>query len=57
MDRYEYELLQRRLTELMDSKRLFRKGITGKRKEGYELAILAVKSIIKSEMGGFKNGK
>lgn len=34
---------------MKDSKRLFAKGISGKRKEGYEAAILAVKSMLKDE--------
>ena len=49
MTRREYERLQERLSVMKDSKRLFAKGISGKRKEGYEAAILAVKSMLKDE--------
>lgn len=49
MTRREYEHLQERLSVMKDSKRLFSKGISGKRKEGYEAAILAVKSMLKDE--------
>ena len=49
MTRCEYERLQERLSEMKDSKRLFDKGVSGKRKEGYETAILAVKSMLKDE--------
>lgn len=49
MTRREYEGLQERLSAMKDSKRLFAKGISGKRKEGYEAAILAVKSMLKDE--------
>ena len=49
MTRREYEHLQERLSLMKDSKRLFTKGISGKRKEGYEAAILAVKSMLKDE--------
>ena len=34
---------------MKDPKRLFEKGVSGKRKEGYEAAILAVKSMLKDE--------
>lgn len=50
MNNKEYETIQHRLSELMDGKRLQRMGIlSGKRKEGYEEAILAVKSMISRE--------
>lgn len=49
MTRQEYEYLQARLSRMKDSKRLFEKGISGKRKEGYEAAILAVKSMLSDE--------
>lgn len=44
MTRTEYEKIQAELSELLD--KAGRKGISGKRKEGYELAIRACKSVI-----------
>ena len=49
MERWEYDVLQAHISALNDSKRLFAKGISGKRKEGYEAAILAVKSMLSDE--------
>jgi hypothetical protein len=45
MDKYTYESAQERLSNLMLSRRLREKGITGKRAEGYEQGILAAKSL------------
>lgn len=49
MTKAEYERLQTRLSAMLDPKRLHYKGISGKREEGYETAILAVKSMLKDE--------
>lgn len=49
MTKAEYDRLQTRLSAMLDHKRLHYKGISGKRAEGYEIAILAVKSMIKDE--------
>lgn len=49
MTRDEYERLQSRLSAMADPKRFRYKGISGKRQEGYEQAILAVKSMLKDE--------
>lgn len=45
----EYVLLQAEVSALMDSHCLLYKHISGKRREGYEMAILAVKSMLSSE--------
>lgn len=47
MTRTEYEILQEEFSKLADGKRLCSKGITGKRQEGFEEAILQVKSKLK----------
>lgn len=48
MTRTEYEMLQEQLSALLVREKMQDKGITGKRKEGYEAAILAAKSVVKN---------
>lgn len=55
MTRSEYVLLQAEVSSLMESKRMLYKRITGKQREGYEMAILAVKSMLSSEFKPINN--
>lgn len=55
MTRSEYILLQAEVSALMDSYRLLYKHISGKRREGYEMAILAVKSMLSSKFKPINN--
>lgn len=56
MNAKEYEAIQRRLSELMDSKRLYSIGIrTAGRKDGYKEGVLAVKSMLSREFKPLEN--
>lgn len=48
MDRREYERLQEALSALLDADKMRTKGLSGKRKDGYELGVLAAKSALKA---------
>lgn len=57
MTKAEYDRLQSRLSAMLNPGRLRYKGITGKREEGYQTAILAVKSMLKDEYTHQKGGQ
>ena len=48
MNRREYERLQEALSALLDVGKIRIKGLSGKRKDGYELGVLAAKSALKA---------
>ena len=46
MTKLEYDSLQIALSALLDKRRLYRKGLSGREKDGYEMGVLACKSAI-----------
>lgn len=46
MIKYEYESLQQALSALLDKERLRYKRIGGREKDGYEMGVLACKSVL-----------
>ena len=46
MDCYEYERIQKELSDLLQEGKLVRKGITGKRLDGYLEGVKAAKSAL-----------
>lgn len=46
MTKYEYECLQQALSALLDKERLRRKGLSSREKDGYEMGVLACKSVL-----------
>lgn len=46
MTKLEYDRLQMALSALLDKGRLYRKGLSGREKDGYEMGVRACKSAI-----------
>ena len=48
MTKQEYKDLQQALSVLLDKEHLRRKGLSGREKDGYEMGVLACKSVLSS---------